>query len=83
MTRQRRIALAIAGAAAAIALAAVLLLGGGEDGPPDTLAALVPSGALVYAHLSTDPAREEDARFARRRCLRSAKSITSGIPSIA
>ncbi|HZB77763.1 MAG TPA: DUF3352 domain-containing protein [Solirubrobacteraceae bacterium] len=66
MTQRRRIALAIAGAVALLAVVLVVLLrGDGEGGPPDTLAGLVPSGALVYAHLSTDRGRAEDRRFAR------------------
>jgi hypothetical protein len=64
---RQRTALAVAAAAVLVAVGAFLVLGrgGGDDGPPDTLAGLVPSDALVYAHLSTDPEREEDARFAR------------------
>jgi hypothetical protein len=40
--------------------------GGGAAGPPDEAAALVPASALVYVHLSTDPARERDARLLRQ-----------------
>ena len=39
--------------------------GGGEEGPPDTAAELVPAGALAYVHLSTDPGREADRRLVR------------------
>ncbi|MET0817686.1 MAG: DUF3352 domain-containing protein, partial [Solirubrobacteraceae bacterium] len=74
MTRSRGIALAVAGGAVVLALALFLLLRGGEDGPADTLAELVPPGTLVYAHLSTDPGREEDARFAR---------LAGGFPAVA
>jgi hypothetical protein len=66
VTRAQGIALAIAGAAIVLAIGLFLVLrGGGHDGPRDTLAELVPAGSLVYAHLSTDPDRAEDARFAR------------------
>ena len=57
-----RIALA---AVAAIALAAGLVFAAGGDAPADEAAHLVPAGALVYVHLSTDPDREHDARLAR------------------
>ena len=38
---------------------------GGDDGPSDAAARLVPASALVYVHLGTDPEREPDARLAR------------------
>jgi hypothetical protein len=75
VTRPRRIALAVAGGAVVLAVALFLMLrGGGEVGPPDTLAELVPAGTLAYVHLSTDPERAEDARFAR---------LADGFPAIA
>ena len=60
-------------AIAAVALVAVLALAGGivcagsggPAGPPDDAARLVPADALAYVHLSTDPDRAADARFAR------------------
>jgi Protein of unknown function (DUF3352) len=56
----------------ALAAVAVLALAGGlvcaRDGgdavAPDRAVRLVPAGALAYVHLSTDPDRPEDARFA-------------------
>ena len=59
--------LAALAAVAVLALTAGLVCagGGGADGPPDAAAALVPAGALVYVHLSTDGEREEDRRLAR------------------
>jgi hypothetical protein len=58
-----RIALA---AVAALALASGLVCARGSgDAPADDAARLVPAGALVYVHLSTDPAREQDARLDR------------------
>jgi hypothetical protein len=58
-------ALAALAVVAAVALAAGLVLaGGGEDAPPDDAARLVPANALAYVHLSTDPERAADRRFA-------------------
>jgi hypothetical protein len=62
-----RRALAALAVVAALALAAGLVYGGGgEQAPPDEAARLVPASALAYVHLSTDPDREADRRFARR-----------------
>ena len=55
-------------ALAAIALAALvagLVCASDGSGPADAATRLVPASALVYVHLSTDPAREPDARLAR------------------
>jgi hypothetical protein len=52
-----------AAAIAAVALAVWLIALRDPAAPEDRAAALVPSGALVYAHLSTDPGRGEDGRF--------------------
>jgi Protein of unknown function (DUF3352) len=66
LIRRPRVLIALA-LVAALALAAGLVCasGGGEDGPPDDAARLVPADALAYLHLSTDPDREADRRFAR------------------
>src|SRR4051812_47254755 len=57
--RRRLVALGIAAAVAVLALVLVLLLsGGGDDPPANDAARLVPSDALVYLNLSTDPDRE-------------------------
>jgi hypothetical protein len=62
-----RRALAALAVVAALALVAGLVCAGtGEDAPPDDAARLVPAGALAYVHLSTDPDREADRRFARQ-----------------
>jgi hypothetical protein len=61
---RRRAALTLA-AVAVLALAAGLLAARGEDAPPeDDAARLVPAGALLYVHLSTDPDRAPDRRLA-------------------
>jgi hypothetical protein len=57
----RRIRAALAGALVVLAVVVAIALagGGGSSGPPAADAAkLVPSGALVYVHLSTDTGRE-------------------------
>ena len=56
--------LAVLAALAVLALAAGLVCArsGGDDGPSDAAARLVPASALVYVHLGTDPEREPDAR---------------------
>src|SRR5690348_8352759 len=57
---RRRLALAagVLAAAAAIAVALVLFIGGSGPVPPATgAAAIVPSNALAYVNLSTDPGR--------------------------
>ena len=60
----RRHALALAALAFLLAAAvAAFLLTRGSEPPPDRAARLVPAAALVYAHLSTDPEREEDQRL--------------------
>ena len=57
--------LAALAAVALLALAGGLVCArGGEAAPDDDAARLVPAGALAYVHVSTDPDREADARFA-------------------
>ena len=63
MSPRRHAALPLA-AIAALALAAGMVCGRAEDTPADGAARLVPAGALVYVHLSTDRDREPDARLA-------------------
>ena len=59
-------ALAALAVVAALAVAGGLVCARGEDGAPvDGAARLVPASALAYVHLSTDPDRAADARFAR------------------
>jgi hypothetical protein len=59
-------ALAALAVVAALSVAAGLVFaGGGEEAPPDEAARLVPANALAYVHLSTDPERPADERFAR------------------
>ena len=60
---RRRAAFGLAAVAAAALLAGVLCARA-DDEPADDAARLVPSGALVYVHLSTDPDRDPDARLA-------------------
>lgn len=52
-------------AVAAVAALAVFLLGRGTEPPADGAASLVPSRALAYLHLSTDPDRGRDEQFLR------------------
>lgn len=66
VARRRRI-----GLVAAVALAVALLAAGvariaGGGPPADEAVRLVPATALVYAHLSTDPGRDEDTRVLER-----------------
>ena len=62
MLARRPWSLAALAAVAVVALAAGLVCArGGEEGPRDAAAALVPADALVYVHLSTEP----DRRLAR------------------
>jgi len=70
MTRVVRRPRVLAGIAlvAVLAVAAGLVCargGGGASAPPDDAARLVPDGALAYVHLSTDPGRAADGRFAQ------------------
>jgi len=63
--RRRALALAVIGVVLALASAAFLVLDSSGPEPPATGAAqLVPSDALAYVHLSTDPSRSgvQDAR---------------------
>ena len=61
----RPVILILAAIAAVALVVALVRRGEGPAGPPDTAAALVPASALAYVHLSTDPARAADERFAR------------------
>ena len=63
--RRAAAALAAVAAVAVLALVAGLVCAGGGGAPPDEAARLVPAGALVYVHLSTDRDRAGDARLAR------------------
>ena len=64
---RRPLVLAALAAVALLALAGGLVCARGGDGaPPDTAARLVPASALAYVHVSTDPGRAADARFAAR-----------------
>lgn len=65
--RRRRIVALLAAVAVVALVAGVLAASGGSSGPPiaTDAAKLVPSNALVYVHLSTDPRR--DAVGAARR----------------
>ena len=62
---RRPLILGLAGVAAVALVAGIVCARGRPGGPPDTAAALVPASALVYVHLSTDPDRAADRRFAR------------------
>ena len=57
--RRRLVALLAAAGVVAVVVAVVLLVSSGGDAPPSTAAAkLVPSNALVFLNVSTDPDRD-------------------------
>jgi len=63
---RRPLVLAALAALALLALAGGLVCArGGDGGPPDTAARLVPASALAYVHVSTDPAEKYVHTFDR------------------